>query len=75
MSNEIQASWLGLFITFVNNFCFNLVVMFVCFGNRSSVINLAYSKKLVLLYKYLSNMECYQYSGAALQISDKGRDV
>ncbi len=45
------------------------------FWKISSVLNLAYSKKLVLLYKYLSNMECHQYSGAALQIIDNGRDV
>jgi hypothetical protein len=50
-----QASWLVLFtlfftfFTFVNNFHFNLVVMFVNSANQFSVINLIYSKKLVLL--------------------------
>jgi hypothetical protein len=43
--------YLGLLITFVNNFHFNLVVMFVHFVNQSSVINSIYSKQLVLLYR------------------------
>jgi len=32
-------------VTFVNNFQFNLVVMFVYFVNQASVINLIYSEK------------------------------
>jgi len=40
-------------ITFVINFSFNLVLMFICFEKYSSVINLIYTKKLVLL-----NWEC-----------------
>ncbi len=48
---QTQASSLPSLITFVNNFNFNSVVMFVCFVKLSSVINLIYSKKqLVLLY-------------------------
>ncbi len=39
---------LGLLITFVNNFQFNLVVMLTYSVNQSSVINLIKSKKLIL---------------------------
>jgi hypothetical protein len=46
---QTQASSLSMLITFVNTFHFNLVVMFVCFTCVSLVINLIYSKQLVLL--------------------------
>jgi len=46
---QTQASSLGILITFVNNFCFKLFVMFVYFINESSVVNLIYLKQLVLL--------------------------
>ncbi len=47
--NPTQASSLGLLITFVNNFHFNLVVMFLYLVNQLSVVNLIYSKALILL--------------------------
>ncbi len=46
-----QAFQLGVLISFVNIFHFNLIVKFVCFTFVSSVINLIYSKQLVLQYK------------------------
>ncbi len=45
-----QASLFGLLITFVNNLNLNLALMFVYYLNESSVINLIYSKKLILLH-------------------------
>ncbi len=36
---QTQASLLRILITFVNTFCFNQVVMFVCFTFVSSVMN------------------------------------
>jgi hypothetical protein len=51
LSIQTQGSSLGLLITFVNNFQFDLVVMFVYFVNQSSVINLIDSMQLILLYK------------------------
>jgi hypothetical protein len=47
---QTKDSLVGVLITFVNTFHFNLVVMFVCFTFVSSAINLIYSKQLVLLY-------------------------
>ncbi len=47
--SKTQASLLGFLITFVDNSHFNLVVMFVHFVNQSSVVNLIYLKKLILL--------------------------
>jgi len=52
LSIKTQASSLGLLIPFVNNFHFNLVVMFVYFENQSSIINSIYSDKLVLLIEF-----------------------
>ena len=49
-TNLAHYSLLGFLITFVNNLQFNLVVMFVYFVYQSSVTNLIYSKKLILLY-------------------------
>ncbi len=46
---QTQASLLGIIIIYVNNFHFNLVVMSVCVTFVSSVINLIYSQKLILL--------------------------
>jgi hypothetical protein len=48
-----KASSLVIFITFVNPFHFNLVVMFVCFTFESSLINLIYSYQHVLIYKII----------------------
>jgi hypothetical protein len=45
MSNVTQVSLLGSLITFVNNFQFYLVVIFMCFTFVSSVVNLFYSEK------------------------------
>jgi len=45
LSFQTQVSLLGHLITFVNNFHFNLVIMFVYFVNQSSVINLICSEK------------------------------
>jgi hypothetical protein len=39
LSVQPQGSLLGLLIAFVNNFHFNLVVMFVYFVNQSSVLS------------------------------------
>jgi hypothetical protein len=44
---QTQASLLGILITFVYTFHFNLVVMFVHFTFVSSVENLIYLKQLV----------------------------
>jgi len=58
LSIQTQASSLGLIITFVTNFHFNLVVMFVFLVNQSPVVNLIYLDKLILLYKkYLVNRD------------------
>jgi hypothetical protein len=46
---ETQASLLGVLITFVNTFQFNLVVMFVCLTFVLPVMNLIYLKHFVLL--------------------------
>ncbi len=51
-SIQTQASLLGHLITFVNNFQFNLALMFVYFVNQSSSVNLIYSKELIPLYSY-----------------------
>jgi len=47
---QTQVSLLGILITFVNIFHFNLLVMFACFTFVSSVINLIYSQQLALSY-------------------------
>jgi hypothetical protein len=45
--SKSKPSSLGLLITFMHNFQLNLVVMFEYFVNRSLVINLIYTKKLI----------------------------
>jgi hypothetical protein len=67
--NYIQASLLGILITFVNNFHFNLVVMFVC------VVKINFSNKIDLFYHTLyfkdplifndKRLLAPKYSGAA----------
>jgi hypothetical protein len=49
LSIQTQTSLLGFLITFVHNFHFNLVVMFVYFVNQSSVIISISLDKLVIL--------------------------
>ncbi len=52
-----QASLLGFLITFVNNFHFNSVEIEM-FVNLSSVVNLIYSKQLVLLS--INKLGCFR---------------
>jgi hypothetical protein len=47
---QSQFSLLGILITFVHTFHFNLALIFVCFTFVSSVLNSINFKQLVLLY-------------------------
>ncbi len=61
LSIQTQTSLLGLLITFVNNFHFNLVVMFAYFVNQSSVLHLFYSEKhCFIVYRICLTVKSHQ---------------